>query len=169
MTHGTPPVQRATVRLGPWALRAQPETTRRLCAQAASAGPAQCDCAYCRNWVAVREQVCPPAYRHFLTALGTDWHHEEEVVHYGRLPAGHHYGGWLYVVAELLEGPDAHAPFASKDGFEVRLEPLEGTFSMGVSRRTSVTPYNLEGLPLLQLEFSVIAPWVLAEPEPDEA
>jgi hypothetical protein len=111
--------------------------------------------------------VYPQAYRELLARLGADAVREDEVMHYARLPEGHSYGGWVHVVGELLAGPDAYVPSQTGNGFEVKLEPLGAGFSVGVSRHTSLVPEPFRGLPLLAVEFSALAPWVLAEPELD--
>jgi hypothetical protein len=160
----------ATVQVGPWIVRAQPDLTRSAYARVHSAGPERCDCIYCRNWVAAREQACPPAYRQLLERLGADWRLEDEVVHCARVADGHRYGGWLWIVGEMIDGPKVYVPHSSGQGFEIRLQPLEGSLSVGVSARRPLSPRAPDafaGLPLLEFQFEITAPWVLTEPDPD--
>ncbi|MGN6519872.1 MAG: hypothetical protein ACTHK2_10665 [Dokdonella sp.] len=140
---------------GEWEFTADREATLAAYARAPEGGSASCNCSGCRNFVAARNSVYPPAFLSFLQSLGIDSQKDGEVYHNARLsPRCHDYGGWFHFVGTLNKTGDFPV-VAMSDNFEVWL-----------LRRSAPALATLEGLPLVQVEFHASAvPWLLDEPE----
>lgn len=115
----------------------------------------ECKCNGCRNFVAVRDRVFPPAFIELLKSLGIDPHKDGEVYHNGQIaPGRHHYGGWYHFVGSL----DKTGDFAPLD--------YGGGFTVWLSRRHSPALASFEGLALVELGFQADnVPWGLSEDE----
>src|SRR5262245_24026194 len=62
-----------------------------------------CGCVRCRNLLAQRDEVYPPAFRELLVRLGIDPTKEAEAVADGPSETGlHHYCGWFFFVGEMV-------------------------------------------------------------------
>lgn len=98
----------------------------------------------------------PPAFIELLESLGIDPSKDGEIYHAGRLAPGEHvYGGWYHFVGALHITGDF--PVVS----------LGEHFTVWMRQRGSPCLKSLEGLPLVEVEFSATAvPWLLKEAEP---
>lgn len=67
-------------------------------------GPEACGCAYCRNWVAAREQVLPSKLKDILSQLGIPSDGEIEVWEAPAESRPHLYGGWYLFVGRVVSG-----------------------------------------------------------------
>lgn len=143
--------------LGQWRYTCDRAATAEVYAGASLGYSSQCTCNGCRNFVAARTEVFPPAFLSLLTALGIDAAKDGEVYHNGRLsPGKHHYGGWFHFIGTLDESGD-FPPVELGTGFTVHL-----------CHKSAPSLNELKGLPLVQLEFIASAvPWRLNEPEAD--
>ena len=141
---------------GQWQYSVDREATVAAYARAEHGDAVRCGCNGCRNFVAARSQVFPPDFLALLYSLGIDPSKEGEVYTEGRKALGsHNYGGWFHFVGELsVTGDFAYVPFSN------------GLLA-SMSRRSAPGLPELDGMPLVQLEFRVEdVPWVLAEEEP---
>ena len=83
-----------------------------------------------------------------------------------RLESGRHlYGGWFHFVGSIVSGADA-AEKVAENIWRPNLEESSEYFSLGFSSRLELVREPFAGLPLVQLEFTAKAPWVLATAEP---
>jgi hypothetical protein len=98
--------------------------------------------------------------------LGIPPNREVEVYHMARLTSGRHlYGGWFHFVGSILSGGEAW----KEVGENLRhpdLEEADENFSLGFTSRVVLVREAFAGLPLVQLEFTAKAPWVLPLGEP---
>lgn len=161
-------------RLAHWEIAVDGEAT--LGAYAAlEPAPDVCPCAYCRNFVAARPALYPPALLSFFEDLGlpikeSDTSHVEETV-----PGVHRYRGAFQVVGEILKG---------RDGRELVDVTAEGTkvFSgdlIELHERlcVTVTHSSATWVPpalrqfkgrLVTIEFDAETSWLLDEPDPGD-
>ena len=154
------------VRFGRWTVRCDVGKTR--AAYALTTGCAeQCGCTICKNFVAARDSVYPAEVKRLFEELGIDIQRESEVVHSHRIARGRHsYSGWFYLFGTIESGRDARVPRG--DLFALELEAAGDDFSLGFSPRApsvrAAAPFDSG--PIVQIDFAVIAPWVLAIDEP---
>jgi hypothetical protein len=108
-----------------------------------------CLCVGCRNLMAQRDVVYPPAFRELLDRLGIDPNKEGEAVAYGPLENGlHQYEGWFFFVGEMVtSGEDALVSNSPYFGY---------FFTRGGPR-----PKEFGGGPHLGVEFAAHLKWIL--------
>ena len=143
------------VALGEWLFTTHLHTTQIAYSAIDAGGADGCDCNECRNFVAVRDRMFPPAFVSLLQSLGIDPHKDGEVYHNARLAPGRHdYGGWYHFVGSLERTGD----FAPVD--------FGGGFTVWLCEHHSPALRGLKDLSLVELHFHADnVPWVLAEPE----
>ena len=113
-----------TVQIGRWVLR--PDVGRTLAAhsQLTQSGAAECSCAGCANFEAVRPQVLRGPLGRILDQLGISPPWEVQVYEMGRGPSGlHHYGGWFHFVGTIESGSAAWRPVSDRS--DVRTAAFE--------------------------------------------
>ena len=143
--------------LGEWLFTNDLYATQQAYAGIRKGGADECTCNGCRNFIAVRDRVFPPAFLSLLLSLGIDAYKDGEVYHNGQLSPGRHdYGGWYHFVGSLDRSGD-FPPVDFGDGFTAWL-----------CRRNSPALPGLNGLPLVELNFHADnVPWGLPEREPE--
>ena len=141
---------------GQWQFECDPEATQIAYSRVVHGGAETCTCIGCRNFIAARSRVFPPAFLAFLATLGVDPLKDAAAYHNARLAPGRHdYGGWYHFVGKLTVDGD----------FEV--VDFGNGFTACLCAATAPRLETLEGLPVVQLEFhSEAVPWMLSEPEP---
>jgi len=147
-----------SVTFGSWRIVVNREATEHAYTTILEAGPEECGCAYCRNFVAARAHAYPPEATDLFTRLGIDPCYEAEVVDYHIVtPDSNHrlIGGWFHFVGTVEEGPDG------------TYEPLVAGFEIGFTRHAGVVEHAFAGQQIAQIEFLTRIPWVLDEPTPD--
>ena len=90
--------------VGGYTLKIDPSATRD-CYGRGVAGPASCNCWYCRNWIAGRERLLPVEVRELLSQLGVPNDGEIEVWEVPGDSTPHGYGGWYMFVGAVTNGP----------------------------------------------------------------
>ena len=124
-----------------------------------------CDCNQCRNFDAAVERALPLAFRELTDALGVDPTKPAELCHYCREPSGVYLtGGWFHFVGQILSGEDVIHSTGGTGTF--RFEELAPEFEFGFTTRLALVGEVFAGFRVVQLEFQIRLPWVLAEPEP---
>jgi hypothetical protein len=112
----------------------------------------KCGGVFCRNFAAQRELVYPASFRALLERLGIDPNKEGEAFEYGPVADGWHlYGGWFYLVGEMVTAGERNrtAPGAHHfESFFTTTHPSDRAFRDG---------------PMLAIEFTTRVKWVLAE------
>ena len=125
------------------------EFDRELTTQAFLHLPAQCDCAYCRNFL-IAFQKSAPEFVALLQRLGIDPAQPAEIVHYNDNRDGtHHYGWWYHFVGQIISGTESWEDFAQ--GMKIELRDKDELAPKDFPR------------PIIQVEFLSNLPWVLAE------
>ncbi len=108
-----------------------------------------CDCAYCRNFLAICRNL-PRDYVEFLNQLGIDPTKPAEIVEYNENHDGtYHYGWWFHVVGRLTKENESIVKFNSEIDIVIR-------------NRRDVAPKDFPR-PSIQIEFFSNLPWVLEE------
>ena len=145
-----------------WEIEHDPAATRACYAQIPVG--AGCDCATCRNFIAV-DSAFPSEFRSLAELLAIDLTKPAEIVHYNREDSGlHFYGGWFHIVGSIISGEDA-----LQNG-RILLERLLPNFELGFRRHTVVVDdaflvYRSDSL--IQIEFQTKLPWIIRDAEPE--
>ena len=113
----------------------------------------ECGCLFCRNFARQRHLVYPTSFKALLEQLGIDPNKEGEAFVYGPVDDGcHPYGGWFYLVGEMVtagerncDAPDSHH------------------FNYFFTAAHSHAPAFRDG-PALSIEFETHVKWVLPDP-----
>lgn len=157
-----------TVTIGRWKLRPDIARTRSAHAQLTQSGAAECGCAGCKNFDAMRPQLLDGPLGSVLAQLGISPPWEVEVYEMGRADAGlFHYGGWFHFVGTIESGTSAWRAVAGQPGLRMAdFEPLAPGLSIGFHTDVALVRPSFQGMPLVQVEISAELPWVLAADEP---
>jgi hypothetical protein len=140
----------AEVHVGDQIVRYDREATAAIYAGLKGGWAESCLCVGCRNLMAQREVIYPPAFRELLDRLGIDSNKEAEAVADGPLANGlHHYGGWFFFVGEMI----------SARGMPVTDGPH---FEFSITRG-GPCPKAFRELPHLAVEFEAQLRWALPE------
>lgn len=127
-----------------------------------------CGCHACLNFAAQRDVLYGSELRALLRDLGIDHRKEDEVSHYGRNADGsHNYNGCFHFKGRITEGWDCMVP-AGIDGYTVSGVLLGEHLSVGFfkpPRRVYDRFAADEHGGLIQVEFSIVLPWVLKDVE----
>jgi len=138
------------MKIGPWELEVDVESTQRAHAETYSSAE-RCGCAYCRNFVAVRDKTLPRKFIDILEQLGVNYRKDSEIYEtHKRADGTHGYGGWYHAVGTVLSGPNEHS------------ESLGKRFWYWVSNRAHLVRKGFP-LPAFQIEFGTTLPWVIDE------
>lgn len=140
------------VRIGDQTIRYDREATAAAYASLEQGLAEECDCIFCKNFAAQRNLVYPASFRALLDRLGIDPNKEGEAFEHGPVEDGCHlYGGWFYLVGEMVAWGERKTSAADSHQFEFFF--------------TSIGPNvpAFRGGPRLTLEFETHVKWVLAE------
>lgn len=141
-----------------WSLAFDAEATRAAYA-VSNRGAHVCRCAYCRNFVAVRDRAYPRSFVALLSRLGVDPHKEAEVTELGQTHSGRHlYSGFYHFVGEVIRDPGDRMSI-------VGAESADSTWQVFFTTRRSLALQSFGDRPLVELEFTVELPWILPEGE----
>src|SRR6266568_4683509 len=149
------------LRLGDQLVRYDRDATLAAYAQLPQGWAEECGCSTCRNFIAVRAQAFPDAFRTFLSELGIDANKEGEAIYYGPIEGNlHFYGGWFYLVGELIE--------AAEKLKTITWFVLSCATDSGPRRGLPVlvlyefcAPPAIFGSRIAAVEFTTLLPWVL--------
>jgi len=141
-----------TFAIGRWVLECDPDATRSIY-EASSHGAHVCSCAYCRNFIAVRDEAYPSEFLELLAALGIDPHKEADIAEFGEEGAGRLYQGWYHFIGRVVEDHED----------QMTLSDSGTVWSVFFSASRSLALSKFGDEPLVQLDWSVTLPWVLAE------
>ncbi len=169
MHREVPPIEpRLDQRLefGGWTLWSDPAATEEIYARVDLGGCERCGCDACFNFAQARHLCFDTDWIDLLEWLGIDPLLESEVVCRGR---GHDdlylYSGWYHLVGRIESGPRDNVGI---DGSiqSRHLVSAGGDLSIAFSRDRSLAPAAFGTFPVIELEFSLEAPWVCDLPEP---
>ncbi len=140
------------IRIGDQTIRYDRAATAAKYADMQNGDAEACGCVFCRNFAHQRDLVYPATFRQLLCELGIDPRKEGEVFEYG--PAGDGcrlYGGWFYLVGELVTANDRNPR-----------PPDSNSFTFWFTTNCPDAPAFGEG-PLLAVEFIAPVKWELPE------
>lgn len=144
------------LQLGGWRIDYDREATVRAYESCVGA-PEKCTTDECRNFILARDRAYPPEVIALLDRLGIDRRCEAELYHIARVAPGLHlYGGWFHFVGSLETAADS-------------LERLGEDFLLWFRSDTTLVAESFARLPVVQLDFTTVVPWVLDVPEPVSA
>ena len=138
------------LQVGDQTVRYDRDATARIYANLISGWAEKCGCVGCRNYLAQRDTIYPPAFRELLDRVGIDLEKDAEVVLDGPVQDGlYHYGGWFFFVGEMVTIGDS----------VVGNSPcLEFWFT-----RFGPCPKEFQSEPHVAIEFGADFKWVLPE------
>jgi hypothetical protein len=111
----------------------------------------RCGCSSCRNFAAQRSTAYRENFRQLLHQLGVDSEKEGEVYECGPDGSLWVYGGWFYVVGELIEPGERMTDAGS--GFQYYF----------VDAKRLPKPHANFGQNVLAVEFTTKLPWLISE------
>jgi hypothetical protein len=157
-----------SIRFGRWELSCDPELTRNAYAAVKIGGPEECGCDPCLNFAAARHQIYKPDVLALFQKLGISHDREVEIYRMACLGPGRHlYGGWFHFVGSIVSGADAAKQIA-ENTWQSDLEKTSDSFNLGFRSQTELVRPPFKNLPLVQLEFTAEAPWILDRAEPSQ-
>lgn len=112
----------------------------------------ECGCVGCRNLSAQRDAVYPDSFRELLHQLGIDPNKEAEAVADGPLEDGwHHYGGWFFLVGEMVTSGERMSQASASPYFQYHFS------------RVGPCPKAFRDEPHICVEFAAHFKWILDE------
>jgi hypothetical protein len=151
-----------------WTFEVDIQRTAEVYRSASRSSSERCGCNACLNFAVQRDTSYGPEFKKLLTDLGIDHCKEDEVSHLYRNTDGlHNYNGCFHFKGRIAEGRDCMVP-AGIDGYTVSLMELDGHISVGFMRPPSRVYDRFEADEpgtLVQVEFSLVLPWVLKDVE----
>jgi len=145
-----------TIWIGPWTVDADVEVTRGVYAVTKRAGsPRDCSCQGCRNLLALAEHALPAPLKSILYHLGIDPHKAAEL--YELCPPSRGflvYRGWFHC-SGWVDGP---GPWP-----EQVWHPISKSCEISCLFERDLAFGEFDVHPLVQVEFTLRAPWVLME------
>jgi len=118
----------------------------------------ECGCIFCKNFAAQRDVIYPASFRDLLELLGADPSKEGEAFEYGPADDGCHvYGGWFYLVGEMVAAGEQNTTVADCHDFQFWF----------TAKHPDASGFHEE--PVLAVEFTAHLKWVLADCPRDRA
>jgi hypothetical protein len=132
-----------------------PVATAQAFMSAKSIGPESCTCIWCRNFIVVRDRAYTEDLRRLALTVGNVPIREVEVWEAGpgKEEGTRLYGGWFHFVGEIDRDQEWNEQ--------------ESLWSMSLSSANSMLPESFKGHPVVQVDFTCEAPWVLDEEPPE--
>jgi hypothetical protein len=147
--------------IGRWSIEHQPDATRQ-CHKSKPEGSG-CDCADCRNFMAVLERAFPQEFLSLAELLGIDIRKPVELCHYGQDDCRLYLTqGWFHVIGQILSGRDAWKQ-TDDTCWVPDLETLVDGFDFGFTNNLALVSEPFNDKHLVQLEFLTRVPRVLPE------
>lgn len=155
------------VELGGWRLWNDRAATEEVYARIVVGGCERCGCDACLNFSEARHLCFGTDWIDLLEWLGIDPLLESEVIYRRPGHRGRHvYSGWFHLVGEIEAGPRRNV--GRLGSIESRyLVSVGAGLSLAFSSDRRLAPAVFDGLPVVELEFALEAPWVCDLPEPD--
>ena len=140
------------IQVGDQTIRYDRDRTARIYASLSNGWAEKCGCVGCRNYLAQRDTIYPPAFRELLDRLGIDLRKDAEIVADGPLRNGlHHYGGWFFFVGEMLTAGEYNSEVCNSPYFAFWFT------------RIGPSPKEFQSEPHVAIEFAAHFKWILAE------
>lgn len=144
-----------------WEFELDKELTISTYQKVISGGADSCECTVCKNYVAYRENVFPAEIRQLLIDLGIDYRKEVEIISYDDLADGLYLiEGWFHFKGRILSGKDCCVSSPNGNGFSLDLTEIDNNFSIGFTKRVSLTHF-MDETNLVQVDFETRIPCVL--------
>jgi hypothetical protein len=154
------------VELAGWSLWSDPAATEEVYARIVAGGCDRCGCDACFNFAQARHLCFETDWIDLLEWLGIDPLLESEVVYRGPSRGGLHlYSGWFHLVGQIESGPRSNI---GRQGSidSCHLVEVGADLKLAFSADRSLAPSAFQGVPVVELEFALEAPWVCDLPEP---
>ena len=133
-----------------WRLAYDADATARAYAQARPVGPERCACPDCLNFIAARAAVYPPDLKLLAATVGVSPLTETEIYVMGPTQPFNAttrlYGGFFHFVGSILAYPGG---------------PADQVYFLA---QRHLLPESFGSAPVVQAEFNLQVPWVLATP-----
>jgi hypothetical protein len=151
-----------------WTFEVDVQRTAEVYRGVSKASAETCGCHACLNFAAQRDSSYGSELKSLLEDLGIDHRKEDEVSHLYRNANGlHNYNGCFHFKGRIAEGRDCRVP-AGTDGYTVSGVLLNEHINIGFFK----PPYRVydrfaaeEHGGLIQVDFSILLPWVLKDVE----
>lgn len=145
-----------------WEFEIDRASTRLVYDQVNKSGAESCGCSDCRNYIANRHSVFPQDVRNLFVNVGIDYTKEVDVSVFENKRDGSRFiSGFFHFLGRLLRGKDYRRP-SGTGGFSIELTPVNDKFSIGFAPQSSMAYFD-RGRDLVQIDFTTVIPWVLAE------
>ena len=147
-----------------WQVNADVEATRDVYDRTSRGAPANCSCAYCRNFAALGDAAFPPSFRELAGKLGIDYHKAAEIFEWSDFRDGQTgYGGWFHFVGTIQEGPveEWSGAISQWPLYEVT---YDFKIVIGLGRQMVFPEFG--DRPLVKVDFFTRERWVLPEAYP---
>lgn len=132
-----------------------------------------CTCAWCRNWARVRDQILPPPLREELRRLGIDPGYPTDLYAFGESGEVVHFRVTYHCVGHILSGPSlwGEDPNMGRTRRYIDARGDRPWLGLSVAYQEALhepAPWYSAGDEgqLIQIDFRLEVPWVLAEPRP---
>jgi hypothetical protein len=140
------------MRIGDQTIRYDRDATAAIYGTIESGYAEKCGCSFCRNFAVQRDLVYPASFRALLAQLGIDPNKEGEAFECMPVEDGCHlYGGWFYLVGEMVTAGERNYNPPDSENFEY-------FFTTAHCRAPT-----FRGGPVLSIEFTAHVKWVLPE------
>jgi hypothetical protein len=140
------------IQVGDQTVRYDREATAAIYARLKNGWAESCRCVGCRNLLAQRDVVYPDSFRELLNQLGIDPYKEAEAVADGPLMNGwHHYGGWFFLVGEMVTVGERMSQAGDSPYFRYHFS------------RVGPCPQEFRDGPRICIEFEAHFKWILDE------
>jgi hypothetical protein len=153
-----------TVEYLDWTFSSDVEKTISAYRHAKGGSADSCTCENCKNFVQLRDSIYPEKIKILFESLGIDFKKEPEVSYFARLENGLHYYSGFFHFKGSYTGKNCAVPLPGS-GYNLELTPITDTFKLGVHMGSSRSFFE-DREELVQIEFSIEAPWVLSSTEP---
>ena len=124
----------------------------------ANLGAHACRCAYCRNYVTLRDAAYGSAFGALLAQLGIDPHKEAELSEAGQAESGGHLYTGFYHFAGIIDQDPGDRMTRVQSG-----DDESAMWQIFFTPDRALVAASFGNSPIVQLEFQVELPWVVAE------
>ena len=149
------------IELGTLTFLCDPEATRKAYAAVAESNPEECGCAFCLNYIAARPRTYAPPVGDILKRLGIDPVREAEAYVCGPVKTAWQYAGFVHFIGELVSRNPREAMGTLTSPSDSRMFDV-----VLMDKGQALVPEAFGESSVVQLEFSVMVPWVLEDPPP---
>ncbi len=136
-----------------WILECDVDAARETYQKVSQGSVETCGCIYCKNFLALRDELFQGELLELLNNLGVDYRKDVEIYHQAKLEKGKHlYAGWFHSIGKVKQNGNVVI--------------LKNELKVYFIENNDLMFDEFEGKDLIQIEFeNVVLPWVLEELE----